>query len=166
MTDKLTDAEIKQALECCVLQKQKCPSSCPLLDRYNCQKILFKSILDLINRQKQEIGELTAFANQLEKQRNMWMEKCDEIQVTNKYLQERNVILKGLVDTQKADNERLKEQFHYLDIECERLEKENETVKAEAYKEFAERLKNEMHDRFLWQEDIDNLLKELVGEDE
>ena len=75
----------------------------------------------------------------------------------------------------QAENERLKEQFHYLDIECERLEKENEIVKSEAYKECIEKVKSEIDsqshsrsleasgERFRIHKILDNLLKELVG---
>ena len=55
------------------------------------------------------------------------------------------------------------------------LFKEIQTAKAEAYKEFAERLFAIMRDRYLYEDkrtsafvtqfDIDNLLKEMVGED-
>ena len=114
-------------------------------------------------------------------------------QAKNKNLQERNVILKGLVDTQKAENERLKKENKILsknadtafqdglneaqDLYAEQVKNE---IKAEAYKEFHIRLKA----RFKANRDIavamgsiyeaaeyksaeellDNLLKELVGE--
>ena len=98
----------------------------------------------------------------------------------------------------QAENEDLKTQFRYLDIECERLEAENETlrgvvkqnhlirennksplalltteIKAEAYKEFAEKLLDAYeiwtdNDELEYQyvaELVYNLLKELVGED-
>jgi regulator of replication initiation timing len=95
-----------------------------------------------------------------------------------------------LINRLQAEKEDLKTQFRYLDIECERLEGENkrlyialeenqkatkiwkdksETAKAEAYKEFAEKLES----MIMWSpknhisitaKDIDNLLKELVGD--
>ena len=73
-----------------------------------------------------------------------------------------------IINRQKAEIERLKEQFRYLDVECERLEKVNETAKAEAIKEFAERLKEQIYikkDRLFYAEKIDNLVKEMVGDD-
>ena len=62
---------------------------------------------------------------------------------------------------------RQKEQFHYLDVECERLEKENEKLEAEI-----ERLKKKKKaSKGFWDElayvdvdDINNLVKEMVGE--
>ncbi len=56
----MTDAEIIKALECCakavntfVCNESKCP-----LFGTNCIDILSKNALDLINRQKAEIGRL------------------------------------------------------------------------------------------------------------
>ena len=68
-----------------------------------------------INILQAEIGELIAFANQLEEQRNLWMEKCDDVQ---------------------AENERLKEEIELLhsDYTYKLVKKK---AKAEAYKEFA-----------------------------
>lgn len=107
MENKLTDKEIVKALECCTLQKQHCPSNCPLNDNYNCQKILFKDTLDLINRQQDK----------------------------NKFLQERNVILRSAVDYHRKESEKLKEAYAVYE-ETAGLKQ----AKAEAYKEFAELL--------------------------
>ena len=95
-----------------------------------------------------------------------------------------------LINRQKAEIEKWKVHFQDVDIECERLEKENESLntevallhtdytykfvkakaKAEAYKEFAERLKEKFNDgdgvlyeHYLIHYQIDNLLKELGG---
>jgi predicted nuclease with TOPRIM domain len=103
-----------------------------------------------------------------------------------------------LINRQKAEYEDLQEQFRHLDIECERLEKANEsqkaeidrlqnkldtvkqkvletiplvkddikTAKAEAIKEFAERLKEDVcsFGKHITVEDVDNLVKETVGD--
>jgi hypothetical protein len=82
------------------------------------------------------------------------------------------------LETAKAENEGLKEQNEnlksYVSIEFigeatgQNLKKK---IKAEAYKEFAERLKDmsehfwEEKENFVSEEQIDNLLKEMVGED-
>ena len=57
-----------------------------------------------------------------------------------------------------------------IPIMTEENKKFREELKAEAYKEFAERLKEcaftvNQFEEVLYKEDIDNLLKELVGED-
>ena len=69
----------------------------------------------------------------------------------------------------EAENERLKEEIELLhsDYTYKLVKKK---AKAEAYKEFAERLKetayhNDAGDYIIFDVDIDNLLKELVGED-
>jgi uncharacterized protein with von Willebrand factor type A (vWA) domain len=118
----------------------------------------------------------------------------NSLQDKNKNLQERNVILGGLVDTQKAENERLESLLERLgdDIDLKlkyiyELEEKLETAKAEAYKEFAERaidrvkkarqkyqrlckeqgeeMEEYMHIHFNGITGIiNNLLKELVGD--
>lgn len=80
-----------------------------------------------------------------------------------------------LINRQQAEIERLNElletRHKVFETKCEELE----IAKAEAYKEFAERLKENINKRFVEDntmiyrcvhiKDIDNLLKELVGED-
>lgn len=122
----------------------------------------------------------------------------NRLQAENKNLQERNVILRGLVDTQKAENERFGKIKKMLDMFWETLlkigmakRKEKPTLeefaealqeiqasaKAEAYKECIEKVKekscklNMCHndvvvktDYQISDENLDNLLKELVGD--
>ena len=52
-----------------------------------------------------------------------------------------------------------------LNYDLELLKQEKSVVKAEAYKEFAERLKKLKEMPLITNNDIDNLLKELVGAD-
>ena len=84
-----------------------------------------------------------------------------------------------LINRLQAENERLEN--HIADIGKkgdERIAEVSKTIKAEAYKEFADRLKertsnkfwdgNKMHELkvpFVGVDDLDNLLKELVGEE-
>lgn len=68
----------------------------------------------------------------------------------------------------QAENERLKEEIKKEQLYNLRMTAHS--VKSEAYKEFAERLKKESYERidltaYVEVSDIDNLLKELVGED-
>lgn len=88
-------------------------------------------------------------------------------QVKNKELDEKLIIQKGLIDTQQAEIKRLKkEQHQFADIG-----KMYSEVRAEAVKEFAERLKDKVYycekrdntDNFVIDEmDIDNLVKEMT----
>lgn len=54
---KLTDEEIKKALECCIEVKKDC-YGCSLQNKWNCDNALIQNALDLINRQKAEIESL------------------------------------------------------------------------------------------------------------
>lgn len=84
------------------------------------------------------------------------------------------------ISTLQAENERLKEKQEKCFYCTEQANKKISEIKAEAYKEFAERLKksikksvddawhsdgNGIYDAECVLDDIDNLLKELVGED-
>ena len=93
-----------------------------------------------------------------------FLDLITRLQEKNKKLQERNVILRGLVDTQKAENEDIK--FLYENLKEEHLEiiKAIKHTKAEAYKEFAERLKEWFRKESEVYKLIDNLVKEMVGE--
>lgn len=57
MPNKLTDAEIKKALECCIEPAGKCMCrECPLHHRDgSCTTLLVRYALDLINRQEQAL---------------------------------------------------------------------------------------------------------------
>ena len=82
MDKKLTDAEIKKALECCTSSKGTC-KDCPAfvkVDRSNCKKY-FRGAIDLINRLqsenerlKKEYNEATnAYASAKGKLFRYWM---------------------------------------------------------------------------------------------
>lgn len=146
---KLTDNEIVKALECCVLAKHICPHTCPMLKNKECLASLRKYALDIINRLQAE-NENYSKNNQ---------------QMTKDILD-----LYKALEQAKAKNERLKEvNDSFTDIG-----KLYSEIKAEAYKEFAERLKEKITEEYNYFEeqeyprarikDIDNLLKELVGE--
>ena len=144
--DKLPNSEIVKALKCCV-SEMDCPNCPKKKDGVECVGNLLRDCFDLINRQKAE----------------------------NKNFQERNVILRGLVDTQKAENERLNNTLDAMVLEHKRLMK---TVKTEAYKECIEKIKShsrkmkssdfsgEFWDKAVLVADIDNILKEKVGDSE
>ena len=127
MTDKLTDEQIKKALECCVKGNidNSCPE-CPLVDYDGCMEHLVVYLADLINRLQAEI------------------EMFDRTVKEYAYLYDKHI----------------NTPFNH--------------IKAEAYKEFVERLKEykcsyDLPDYHSFVavdvEDIDNLLKELVGDE-
>ena len=139
MTDKkFTDDEIIKALECCIKMEDCLKSKCPFSKEWGLclGNEPQKLYLDLINRQKSEIERL------------------------NKKVEELSDVLSGTIRIRYAK------------------------AKSEAYKEFAEKLENICEEIMAqeWNEktapiswsyayasfidDIDNLLKEMVGEEE
>lgn len=98
----MTYNEIVKALECCVRNEyaQEC-QKCPLETRPQCEEVLFKEILDLINRQKEEKEALIAGQETLQK----------------------------YIADQKAEIERLKEQIHIKEIRDVYGKKINNPVK-------------------------------------
>ena len=144
----MTDKEVIKALECCVkgLECKNCPAN-PHKGNYGyCTSLLLKDALDLINRQKAEIFK--------EKNKN------------SKLRNERNRL--------KAEVERLtaeRDAMHQDVIAAEEYAWQCKTAKAEAHKEFADRLKENSIATFSWNgvvlvEEIDNLLKEMVGDND
>ena len=142
MTDKkLTDSEIVKVLECCVTY-EFC-TECPLVDNCPSDYSLLKSALDLINRQKAEIERL------------------------NKQLEE----FKFLESRVNSIKNTPKDTFSGALISIA-----EGVARYEAVKEFAERLKEyvESYDvttgyrvtivQAVEEETIDNLVKEMVGE--
>ena len=107
--------------------------------------------------------------------RELWAEKPLEVQ--NKDIENfsRDIaFLRTLINRLEAENEKLNKENENLLIRlCKKVNQESKAIekliKSEAYKEFAERLKSEYAKRFLVSGDlietIDNLLKEMVGED-
>ena len=81
-----------------------------------------------------------------------------------------------IINRQKADNERLREEKAKFDdtilYDLEQVKKIVEEAKAEAIKEFAERLKagaiqvGTLYGKMLYIKDIDNLVKEMGGDRE
>lgn len=151
MTDKkfIDDEEIIKALECCIstTTAEACVR-CPFNKQKLCDKdqwALEKYALDLINRQKAEIERLKSANDEKFRQWDMLAEKSKQ---------------------------------HYADLYNEA----KDILKAESYKEFAERIKmsikenvdeawhrddgNGIYDAEYVLDDIDNLLKEMVGEEE
>ena len=144
MRDKnLPDAEIIKALECCIdvngANCHKCPyDKCCSYP----ESVMLKDTLDLINRQEAEIERLKKDSKDIDEfARNI----CKERLLQGKAI---------------ADFESLR---RYIEMQ-----------KAEAYKEFAEKVKAEFCHGYTYLEigekafikDIDNLLKEMEGEND
>ena len=138
---KPTAAEIIKALECCVEASGVYCGKCPYCD--NCvtdenTSLMMIDVLDLLNR--------------LQADRENYKQIAEN--------QQKNILDKAF------ENKRSKK---VSDIRIECLGRSRAKAKAEAYKEFAEGLKEKATQKFDWNEyveveEIDNLLKELVGD--
>jgi hypothetical protein len=135
---KLTDKEIVKALECCSTYKGKC-TDCPAFVKVDRSncKQVLLGAIEIINRLEARIGIY---------------ETCNA---------RKDEAIKHL----EAENERLKET---LNIELENFATEYDNkIKAEAYKEFAERLNDTKikigNDYFVYADNISIIKKELVG---
>lgn len=163
----MTDNEIKKAFECCYLDKP-C-EECPLCEIKHADKLCFsgdvkkipRMVLDLINRQEARIHQ----------QEKTIME-----------IQNANLIdFKATIGNYIAENESLKAEVERLKAKANHYNYCYENfvntpisrIKAEAYKEFADKLKlHAYHEcditgyRYLVVqiEKLDNLLNELVGD--
>jgi hypothetical protein len=141
----MTDEQIIKALEYCKEQgiTSECPK-CPI--KADCRRELIAIALDFINRQQ----------TQLHKEQNK----------NSKVRNERNRF-KAEVERLKMEREALDDAIYPLPFKTD-FDIAIETAKVEAYKEFAERLKNKIRGmRFLAEaefqcEEVDNLVKELT----
>lgn len=139
---KLTDNEIVKALECCM--NGHCDDDCPFREtREHCHN-LDSLILDLINRQKAKV-------EYYKKNRDKYQ---DDVMFLSKQ-----------VDELQAENERLIKENHWF-ADIGKLYSE---IKAEAYKECIDMVKKKgvkvgVDEICIFEGTLDNLLKELVGE--
>lgn len=175
MPDKLTDAEIKKALEC--LEKDTNCGDCAVIKQCKGDCVFTKS-LDLINRlegENEKNENIIKIADKTIATLNAENEslKAEVERLQNAYKQcawERDIFAEDMKEEIKKD--------------CSYLMLDIKTIKAEACKEFAERLKNEIigdtaygcdtnqHSGYYdYQikigdipEYINNLLNELVGD--
>ena len=134
----MIEKETIRGLECCTDESYENCNECPYsIDTVSCERMkLLEDSLDLINRLKAEIERLESANDEKFRQWDMLAEKTKQ---------------------------------HYADLYNEA----KDILKAEAYKEFAERLneKAQIADCFdsynmvVGTHFIDNLLKEMVGEE-
>ena len=152
--NKLTPEEIIKALECCKPDNDEGCLNCPLTNvpLPECAEILSKESVDLINRQQAEVENCYKFIEQLKEARNLWEDKCKEQQAEIERLQ-------GLLEQWKEEANR------YQTLWCEDVQ----IARAEAIKEFAERLRELMvtDTRYILISEftLNILVKEMVGDD-
>ena len=153
MTDKkYTNEEIEKALSLCgrTTEAIYC-DQCPLCGEYECIREIKVLALDLINRQKAEIERLKKEVNLVSILFQDVQERTEEYRLKIENFQ--NVISNQQIE---------------ISVKIEKQ------IKAEAYREFAEKLENEINCRTTLSREQDknvihiihNLLKEMVGEEE
>lgn len=146
---KYTDEQIVKALECCInADCLNCPQWSEEWYSGMCNDFL-KSVLDLINRQKADV---------------------DKLQEVNADLNESLRLAAEANKDLKAEIERLREDVLEVTAILGEIELRNAQIKAEAIKEFAERLKANMCHGYpyleieedLFRRDVDNLVAEMT----
>ena len=152
----MTDNEIIKALENEV-------KSAEYADSYYCNGVdltLIKSAIDLINRQQEENQNLKGHLEQLKS-------RYDNAKVEIYRLKNENEILSKNADTAFQDGLNEAQDLYAEQVKAE--------IKSEAIKEFADRLKQKSEyyengqgweGRICYEDDIDKLLKEMVGDTE
>ena len=162
----MKDNEIIKLLECCSGKcEEDCQKNCPIEGVRERLRDIFKDSLDLINRQKAEIERLQDIIISNDEERlsssAIMMKKEQELMHA-----ERISGLEAEIERMTAEANRYKR--YYFNHEYDQL-------KFEAYKEFAERLKENTYflkddDGFdcavVFVSDIDNLLEEMESERE
>lgn len=182
---KPTDSEIVKALEICSTYKGKC-TDCPAfvkVDRSNCKKVLLGAV-EIINRQKADLIDEEKQLQEALKSMAVNKTKVIDCEKEINRLQAENESVRRKSLLEAASKFAGHSDYHGDTILCKLIcmaeGKEVGTakpldmseIKAEAYKEFAERFKKKLSQKYttsLWKvycEEIDNLLKELVGEDD
>ena len=183
---KMTDNEIVKALECCNIGEnweicEKCPCCIDGEKAVDCVQRLHQNTLDLINRQKAEIENLKnlkyiyATVDYCESDLTEALEENKRLKAEIERLEKENTILSQNADTAFQDGLNEAQELY-----AEQIKRE---IKSEAYKEFAEKLEERIAVHLLRNksneyaggfadaldgvnEEIDNTLNELVGEDD
>ena len=168
MTDKkLTDNEIIEAVKMCSKTKCRdcilCNDPCEI-DYGGIEPFL----VDLINRLQAQNKDLAETVHNLIIEKDALFDKAEELKAEVERLQ--NILIcfmDALGKVRKVDDI---DEISLIPLMSELNKQYRAELKAEAYKEFAERFKKKLSQKYttsLWKvycEEIDNLLKELVGE--
>lgn len=166
MTDKkLTDSEIKKALEESISFDEPYESDFTLI-----RIEYIKNALDLINRLRAENKRLSTLAelgNTRANDYRVMRDRALKAEAENSNLTSDLTSLKNYLISADVENERLKIRLRKAEHQLDDAMKMYNTIKAEAYKEFAERLKErptaDKDVQYVFELKIDNLLKELEG---
>ena len=161
--NRISDDEIISSLE--VIATTRNCSECKIRNckwgDCNCSQITANAALDLINRQKTEVERLRKEVNLVSIQFQDAQERYEEVQAKIEKLNAENML---------TISERNAFRTSFYDVL-----KQLKIAKSESVKEFAEKVKEFMHNKFkaldeyefeyITERDINNLAKELVGDD-
>jgi predicted RNase H-like nuclease (RuvC/YqgF family) len=156
----MTDNEIVKSLEICTGKRllEDCPE-CPNYESESrCKVRLSEVALDLINRQKAELQKVKAELKETTEKFN-----CQQYVYTD---------LSDIIREKNAEIEKLQSDNSSMQSTLAKMSMGVEQAKAEAIKEFAERLKEKQQTfisdeyayKFIYLIEIDKLVKEMVGE--
>lgn len=158
----MTDAEIIKALECHnICRISKC-EECPLFPTNECSAELSGYAIDLVNRKNAKINQLE---QNLKEAHIDIKEKQAEIE-----RRKNNLFCKVVIDEETMRS--------IINEKVQEFELDIKSIKAEAIKEFAERLKDNINDiprmeygsgdlyYLIGKDFVDNLVKEMVGDTE
>ena len=186
----MKDNDVIKALECCIRNEYCCTcEECPLDTYPQCEEVLYRETVDLINRQKAEIKqkdtEIGILIRKKETLRDELAEKQAEIERLQDIIisNDEERLSSSAIMMKKEQELMHAERISGLEAEIERLQKQlkegidlSDSVvkifKSEARKEFAERLKEYGYvpqlsltgEAVVDVEDIDNLLEEMESE--
>lgn len=149
----MTDNEIIKALECPASEVDVLCAECPYRTHngLTCHSALAKDAIDLINRQKAELQKAKAELKETTEKFN-----CQQYVYAD---------LSDIIKDKNAEIEKLQTDYSSMQSTLAKMSMGVAEAKAEAIKEFAERLKPMLgFGRYTSYEDIDNLVKEMVGE--
>ena len=183
----MTDNEIVKALEICANEETDLCTDCPCLvddccTGYHYRENFVTMVLDLINRQKAELDgqdvEIMRLKHEIERLQQLQKPTgAGGFKVENGKVVYYSDMLNGYRHEYKDLDEIVKELNLYMHTDYKNIELIShykgklQTTKAEAIKEFAGRLKEKktnievMRMPFL-NRDIDNLVKEMVGDND
>lgn len=165
----MTDNEIIKALECCPRGVGMKCEKCPMYRTNDCMTKLYVNTLDLITRQQTENENLKVENQSLRSAANSLKMHYEEAQAEIERL-------KSCVKSEDEVKEIAKRTMEPLvkEITREQIDIAVKLAKTEAYKEFTEKLKEFMNNKFraldeyefkyVTERDINNLIKEMVGE--
>ena len=170
----MTDNEIIKALRCCLNVDSKCADCHFIFERHFCKNALLKQTLDLINRLQTENNQPRVKLDDYE--RDIIPKLKYSLERANKYGAEteaENIRLLKENENLTSANENLTSDLTSAKAEIERLEIQvfiySKTNYIKGIKDFAERLKERTISYVgvvEQQEVIDDLVKEMLGEQE